>query len=332
MPSFSQLLLAVDQAYRDRRDELERQADALRAENEALAAGSESAVADLAAIETRLAQARAELTAFRERAERVHAERVETVEQLRIVRGALGRTQHALADRLRTLYEQDDADVLEVVLGSGSLDDALSTMETLDLAAAQDGALLQRARGASRRLAAAARALAARERELEQLAAARAAAAASLADARAERLRTIASLRRTRGANRNEIASLDRRAQKLAAAQAAASAPAPPSTPGAAALRSGAAAGGIRSLTVVATAYALPGTTATGRRVGWGVVAVDPSVIPLGSRIAVPGYGMGVAADTGGAIQGPKIDLWFPTVADAEAWGSRVVTVTIYRD
>ena len=61
-----------------------------------------------------------------------------------------------------------------------------------------------------------------------------------------------------------------------------------------------------------------------------GVVAVDPSVIALGSRLAIPGYGMGVAADTGGAVVGAKIDLWFPTVAEARAWGNRTVTVTVY--
>ena len=83
-------------------------------------------------------------------------------------------------------------------------------------------------------------------------------------------------------------------------------------------------------MTVVATAYALPGRTASGSPAGWGAVAVDPSVIPLGSRLSVPGYGPGVAADTGGAIQGARIDLWFPSVAQAHAWGSRVVTITVH--
>jgi 3D (Asp-Asp-Asp) domain-containing protein len=39
---------------------------------------------------------------------------------------------------------------------------------------------------------------------------------------------------------------------------------------------------------------------------------------------------MGVAADTGGAIEGARIDVWFPTVAQANEWGSRVLTVTVY--
>ncbi len=83
-------------------------------------------------------------------------------------------------------------------------------------------------------------------------------------------------------------------------------------------------------MTVSATGYALPGTTATGIPVGWGVVAVDPNVIPLGTRMYIPGYGEGVAADTGGAVDGREIDLWFPTRAQALAWGRRTVTITIH--
>jgi len=83
-------------------------------------------------------------------------------------------------------------------------------------------------------------------------------------------------------------------------------------------------------MTVTATAYTLQGTTATGAPVGYGVVAVDPGVIPLGTRMSIPGYGEGVAADTGGAIQGATIDLWFPTAADAAAWGRRTVTITLH--
>ena len=82
-------------------------------------------------------------------------------------------------------------------------------------------------------------------------------------------------------------------------------------------------------LTVSATGYDLPGHTSTGLPVGWGIAAVDPSVIPLGTRIVVPGYGVAVAADTGGAIQGATIDLWFPTAAQAYAWGRRTVTIAV---
>jgi 3D (Asp-Asp-Asp) domain-containing protein len=85
-----------------------------------------------------------------------------------------------------------------------------------------------------------------------------------------------------------------------------------------------------RTLTVLATGYSLSGSTATGLPVGWGVVAVDPSVIPLGTRLSIPGYGQGVAADVGGSVHGAAIDLWFPTPAQARAWGRRAVTITLH--
>lgn len=309
-------------------NDLEAQADALRARNAALAAGSRSAAESLGAIESRLAQARAELASFRARSAQVRAKRREVGEELRIVRAALRATQRALASRLRTLYEEGNTDVLAVILGAGSLDEALSAVETIDLAASQDEDLLHRARAVSQQLARLSSSLAARQRELDQLAAVRAAATVSLVNARAERLRTIGALRTQRRTNADVIARLGERVRTLAAVQAAP--PTPVSTPGAPSLPAGPASAGVRTLTVVATAYALPGHTASGRRVGWGVVAVDPSVIPLGSRLAIPGYGMGVAADTGGAIVGAKIDVWFPTVAQAHGWGSRTVMVTVY--
>jgi 3D (Asp-Asp-Asp) domain-containing protein len=84
-------------------------------------------------------------------------------------------------------------------------------------------------------------------------------------------------------------------------------------------------------LKVDAVAYYLPGKTAFGVPVGKGVVAVDPKLIPLGTKLHVPGYGPGLAADVGYAIKGRVIDLWFPSTAKARNWGRRTVTITIYR-
>jgi 3D (Asp-Asp-Asp) domain-containing protein len=82
---------------------------------------------------------------------------------------------------------------------------------------------------------------------------------------------------------------------------------------------------------VDAVAYSLPGSTALGVPVGRGVVAVDPKLIPLGTKLHVPGYGPGLAADVGYAIKGRIIDLWFPTRTKAQQWGRRTVTITVYR-
>ncbi|WP_426385985.1 3D domain-containing protein [Latilactobacillus curvatus] len=60
-------------------------------------------------------------------------------------------------------------------------------------------------------------------------------------------------------------------------------------------------------------------------------IAVDPSVIPLGSLVLVPGYGYAIAGDTGSAIKGHIIDVHFPTVAACKSWGRRHITITIIK-
>jgi 3D (Asp-Asp-Asp) domain-containing protein len=71
------------------------------------------------------------------------------------------------------------------------------------------------------------------------------------------------------------------------------------------------------------------GITASGMHVQHGVVAVDPGVIPLGTRLYVEGYGFAIAADTGGAIRGNKIDVFMYNLSDALVWGRRPVNVYI---
>lgn len=89
-----------------------------------------------------------------------------------------------------------------------------------------------------------------------------------------------------------------------------------------------------RAAYMEATAY-LPsdgngaGITATGIAARHGIVAVDPNVIPLGTRLYIPGYGMALAADTGGAIRGNIIDLCMESYGDAISFGRRTVKVYI---
>jgi len=93
-----------------------------------------------------------------------------------------------------------------------------------------------------------------------------------------------------------------------------------------------------RTLTMRATAYTAycegcSGITANGTDIrsnpNLKVIAVDPRVIPLGSRVWVEGYGEAIAADTGGAIKGNKIDVFIPTEGQAIQWGVKTVTVKI---
>jgi 3D (Asp-Asp-Asp) domain-containing protein len=83
------------------------------------------------------------------------------------------------------------------------------------------------------------------------------------------------------------------------------------------------------SLWVLATAYCDKGRTFTGSLVRKGTIAVDPRRIPLWSSLYVPGYGLGRALDTGRAIKGNRIDVWFSSCRQAILWGRKRVFVKI---
>lgn len=84
-------------------------------------------------------------------------------------------------------------------------------------------------------------------------------------------------------------------------------------------------------MAVLATAYCLAGVTASGEYVHPGAVAVDPQIIRLGSHLHIPGYGRGRAIDTGSAVRGRHIDVWFASCARARAWGSRYISIRVFR-
>lgn len=92
-----------------------------------------------------------------------------------------------------------------------------------------------------------------------------------------------------------------------------------------------------KTVTMEASAY-LPtdgsgaGYTASGIKARHGVVAVDPRVIKIGTLLYVEGYGLAVAADTGGAIKGNRIDVCMHDRSKAMQWGRRKVKVHIFTD
>ncbi|MDQ7822462.1 MAG: 3D domain-containing protein [Candidatus Eremiobacteraeota bacterium] len=85
------------------------------------------------------------------------------------------------------------------------------------------------------------------------------------------------------------------------------------------------------SLNVEARSYCLRGFTSRGVYTRMGVIAVDPRIIPYGSKIYIPGFGWGTALDTGGAIVGRSIDIWMPTYSQCMQWGVRNVTVKVVK-
>jgi peptidoglycan DL-endopeptidase CwlO len=307
---------------------LREKAHELTYENGVLASRSRASVLTLYALDSELTRTRARLASLQSEAAQLERQRALTRERLELARQTFAAAQRQLAERLRVLYEQGDSDALAVVLGAKSLDDALSGLETVDAAASTDRTVVAQTRASRAAYLSLQRKLAARAERLRRLQATVASSVKTLASARAERVTYLSRLAAQRRLNASEISSLEAQAQAIEARsqQIAMRQAAAPST--AAGAPPAVGAGG--ALTVTATAYTLQGPTATGAPAGYGVVAVDPSVIPLGTRMTIPGYGEGVAADTGGSIQGAVIDVWFPTAAAAAAWGRRTVTITLH--
>lgn len=308
----------------------------LRAQDAVLAAKSRAAVLGLYSLDAKLANAQSHLNLLERRASALRAERASIAHQLHIARRGTHIAQRRLAQQLRVLYEQGSVEPLEIVFGARTIDEALTNIDNLNRMSNQGEDVLRQLRAAKISLGDASRRLASRQAQLAAAVSDARATADALVSARAARQAYIGSLAEQRRLTQRQIATVVAqanaarlRSEQLARVSTvdrlnAAAAPTPTFA------ASPAPAGGGRTLTVTATGYALSGQTATGLGVGWGVVAVDPSVIPLGTHLTIPGYGEAVAADTGGAIVGATIDLWFPSVEQANAWGRRTVTVVLH--
>ena len=291
----------------------------LRQARESLANRSHSALLSLYALDSRLEQARNELAQLHARVESLRAERRQLQADIEIVGHNLAASRRLLATHLRTLYQHGEPDPLAVLLGAESLDDAVERLDALEVSSRQGTQAIADSRAGRAKLQRLAQALEVRVREVEVLELQAERTTSALVAARADRVAYIGSLARQRRLNAHQIAALESDARRVVEQTQA-------GTPTAATPVSA----GAHTLIVTSTGYSLPGTTSTGLPVGFGVVAVDPSVIPLGTRLTIPGYGEGVAADTGNAVQGNTIDLWFPTLEAAKAWGRRAVTITLH--
>ncbi len=303
----------------------------LRAQDARIVAESRASALSLYSLDQQLASARGRLDTLASQARALRSERIELQHALAIARSSTRLASQRLNARLRALYEQGDVEPLEIVFGATSLDEALSELDTLSRASGQGEDVLRQLQSARTHLHDAAGSLSARTAALATALGEARATTRSLEAARATRSAYIDSLAARRQLTEQQLSALeaevqaaDARTASLAATPGSQSA-APPQLASAAPVAVGA-----RSITVSATGYSLGGSTATGLPVGWGVAAVDPSVIPLGTHMTVPGYGEAIAADTGGAIVGATIDLWFPTTAQAMAWGRRIVTISLH--
>jgi len=323
-------------------------ADSLKRQEGSLASQTRSAVLDLYALDSRLGTAQTRLASLQTQAAQLRLQQALLAEQIAATEHTLVTSQQQLGANLRLLYKQDDTDALAVMLGAQSLSEGLTRIDDLNSVTDQSERVVSAARSARAHLVGLRHQLVARRVQVVADLDAAQQTAVALASARADRLSFVSRLRNEQQLKSAQVGALEARAQaaELKSEQlqaAAAASPAAPATPvgttiaptvstpsGTTAPATTTPEPGGHTLTVSSTGYSLPGHTATGLPVGWGIVAVDPSVIPLGTRLTIPGYGDGVAADTGSAVRGADIDLWFPTLAQALAWGRRTVTITIH--
>ena len=312
---------------------LRAEADRLAAENAALSTRAESALLELYAVESRLHRAEGEVARLEERVVVLEREERLARRRLELARTAEATAQKQLGDRLRALYVEGETDPIAVLLGATSLGDAIDVLDGLERFAEEDDRIIAQVQEARVSLRSALRTLTRRERELRALVAEAEAARAALAAAREEKAGYLDSLVRQRQLNESEILALEASAASAEreAAEIQASAPESSHAPAAVAVTQEEAAVAVEpavepapapsdgfdgsalsggQVTVSMTMYCLTGFTATGIPVGPGVVATDPAVIPLGTRMSIPGYGDGVAADTGSGVQGLAIDAW----------------------
>ncbi len=322
-----------------------------------LATAESNALLDLFAADSAVGRARARADDLRGRA-RLQEERVaDARREVTVGRANLKTAQTTLSTRLAAAFRAGDVDPFVILLSASSLSDALDSIAIVNRVSARDAMLIgnvQRGLGVSRR---AERALAAERARLTAASAAAEAERARAEGARSAKAALVSSLRSSKQIASRRLTQIEEAAaaarEKAAAIEGDAVGTSTGADPGAGSSGGGDStpAGGADTgggggtapqppppagpvgsgdtLTVVSTAYAIHGTTATGIRTRRGICATDPRVIPLGTRFDVPGYGSCVAADTGGAIKGNRIDVWVETEAEALQWGFKTVTVSI---
>ena len=299
------------------------QIDDLQSRSQELDAAYQQALAELVAVDSEVGRYNAEINVSSQRLAEVQTSIAAEEQRLEETQRQLADRQGFLEKRLRGAYKSDDAGYLEVVMGAGDFSELINRLDMINIIAEDDRQLIDSFEDSKSQVEENLASLSANQQELAGLLASLDSSRQNLVAAQARQQGAVASIQSERQMADSQISQLQADAASIESSMgqiqgesyASGGYSAPP-------------AGG-SSFSMTATAYCLGGRTATGMPVGRGVIAVDPGVIPLGSRVHVSGYGDAIAADTGGAIGGNRIDVWLPC-GEAYAWGVRSVTVTVY--
>lgn len=296
-----------------------RQIAALEAQATQVSREREQAVFELLVLERRLEDAGVGLAAVQAERDRLDRELARNSALLSRANRDLEISRNRLAQRLRETYKAGRAGWLALVFESTSLPNLVSRLDLLERVVRSDARLADQVEEAQATAALARRSLAATQAALAAKVADLRVQHKRLQDAHQNQARLVARL----GNRLKEVQDAVRKVrEKMAVANAAARQDRYPNAP------TGVGPGGTprlvdpsrpavsprnagpgTQLLVKCTAYSGGGLTATGIPVRVGIVAVDPRVIPLGTRLFIPGYGEGLAADTGSSVKGNVVDV-----------------------
>ena len=235
--------------------------------------------------------------------------------EVEAVRKKLADKRQALNRRARQIYVNGKNSKLAMLLSSDDVSDFFKRSEYLDKVTKEDARLIKNVKQESERLDDSIASLKSRKEEVNDVARDLDSRREQLLKSKADREELLAQAGEPRERLEERSGEVETKFDEI-------NPPEPEHRPTG------------RFLIMKATAYSpqepgLTDTTASGLKAQHGVVAVDPSVIPLGTRLFVEGYGYAIAADTGGAIKGNRIDLCFDTLAEVNAYGWRTVRVEI---
>ncbi|MHB9111178.1 MAG: 3D domain-containing protein [Thermoleophilia bacterium] len=301
----------------------------LEARSQELDADYRQALAELVAVDSEVNRYNSDISEITQRRADTQAAIESEQQRLDEYQARLTERQGVLEKRLRGTYKSNDVGYLEVVMGAGDFSDFLNRVDMINYIADEDRELIVSVQEAKHGIEDKITSLSDMQNQLAATIDELNAAQANLLDAQSRQQSFVSSLEDEKLAADGQLAQLQAEAASIESRMNQIQQSSAQSGEGGYNEDTSAPRGGGSSFTAESTAYCLGGTTATGMPVGRGIIAVDPRVIPLGSRVHVSGYGDAIAADTGGAIQGNIVDVWLPC-GEAYTWGRRTVTVTIY--
>ncbi|OAA87287.1 3D domain-containing protein [Clostridium coskatii] len=225
--------------------------------------------------------------------------------------------------RVKAMYTTGTNGYLQVLLSSNNLGDFISRVDSISRVMKFDNQVITKLKGNEQAIQSQQKALSAENAKLESL--------------KVSNESTLSKLNNDIQQQKELLSQATAKEQQLIALQTAQKAPQIPEIKASSPTLSRGGSGSLsysQALTMEATAYCGDAITASGSATvrnpnGYSTIAVDPRVIPLGTKVYVEGYGYAVACDTGGAIKGNIIDLFVNSESEAENWGRRSVTVYI---